>query len=369
MITELLTDGTLRVVALGAGVLGCVSGALGSYAVLRRQSLVGDAVSHAALPGIVLAFMLTGSKVPLVLMLGAAASGWLATLAVGWIVTRSRVRYDAALALMLATFFGLGLLLLTHIQRTAGAAQAGLDRYLFGQAAALLWSDVISMAVLGIAAISVCLLLWKELKLVAFDADYGATLGLPMTRLDVVLTALLVVAIVIGLQTVGVILMSAMLVAPAAAARQWSNRLGPLMVIAAAIGAASGVTGAVLSSMVPRLPTGPTVVLVLTVAVVISLLMAPARGLIWQRLQMRRHRQRLPVRAVLLQLAALARHHDDPTHGHPLSTLGGFSGSRRQVEASLYALQELGLVRPAGPRLWAPTAAGLTTAEQLEEPR
>lgn len=369
MIASLLADGTLRVVALGAGVLGCVSGALGSYAVLRRQSLVGDAVSHAALPGIVLAFMLSGSKVPLVLMLGAAASGWLATLAVRSIVARSRVRYDAALALMLATFFGLGLLLLTHIQRTAGAAQAGLDRYLFGQAAALLWSDVITMTVLGAAAITACLLLWKELKLVSFDADYGASLGLPMARLDTILTALLVVAIVIGLQTVGVILMSAMLVAPAAAARQWTSRLGPLMVIAGLIGGASGVTGAVLSSVVPRLPTGPTVVLVLTTIVVTSLLVAPARGLIWQRLQLRRHRQRLPIRTVLLQLAALARHHDDSAHGHPLSSLGGFSGSRRELEISLYALQELGLVRPAGPRLWAPTQAGLEAAQRLEEHR
>jgi manganese/zinc/iron transport system permease protein len=368
MIAALLADGTLRVVALGAGVLGCVSGALGSYAVLRRQSLVGDAVSHAALPGIVLAFMLTGSKVSLVLMLGAAVSGWLATLAVGWIVARSRVRYDAALALMLATFFGLGLLLLTHIQRTAGAAQAGLDRYLFGQAAALLWNDVLTMTGLGVAAIGACVLLWKELKLVAFDADYGASLGLPMARLDIVLTALLVVAIVIGLQTVGVILMSAMLVAPAAAARQWSSRLGPLMLIAALIGGASGVAGAVLSSVIRDLPTGPTVVLVLTVVVVVSLAVAPARGLVWQRLQLRRHRRRLPVRAVLLQLAALARHHEDPSHGHPLSSFG-FTGSRKDLDASLYALQELGLVRPAGPRLWAPTDAGLDAAQRLEEPR
>jgi len=158
---DLFGDYTLRLVALGSAILGATSGALGSFAYLRRQSLLGDAVSHAALPGIVLAFMLTGSKVPLVLMLGAGLAGWVGTLAVQVIVRRSRVPYDSALGIVLAVFFGVGLVLLTHIQKFPNAAQAGLDSFLFGQAASLLRRDVVTMAVLGAAALVILILLWS----------------------------------------------------------------------------------------------------------------------------------------------------------------------------------------------------------------
>ena len=180
---------------------------------LRRQSLLGDAISHAALPGVALAFLLTGSKAPLTLVVGAALAGFVGTLVVIGIVRTTRVKYDSALGIVLSVFFGLGLVLLTLIQRRPDAAQAGLDRFLFGQAAALLRSDLITMAVLGGAALLLMLLVWKEFKLLAFDPDFGASLGFPMRALDVLLTGLLVVAIVIGLQTVGVVLMAAMVAA------------------------------------------------------------------------------------------------------------------------------------------------------------
>ncbi len=224
---ELFGDYTLRLVAAGSAVLGATSGALGSFAYLRRQSLLGDAVSHAALPGIALAFMLTSSKMPLVMVLGAALSGWLATLFMGVVVSRSRVPFDSALGLVLAVFFGFGLVLLTYLQKRPDAAQAGLDSFLFGQAASLLRRDVVTMSVLGVAALVIVAVMWKEFKLLSFDPEFAASLGMPVRKLDHLLTALLVVAIVIGLQTVGVVLMSAMIVAPAAAAngvddwRQW----------------------------------------------------------------------------------------------------------------------------------------------------
>jgi manganese/zinc/iron transport system permease protein len=287
-VAELLSDHTLRVVAVGAAILGAVGGFLGSFALLRRQSLLGDAISHAALPGVALAFLLTGSKAPLVLMAGAALAGWLATLAVIGIVSGSRVKYDSALGIALSVFFGLGLLLLTFVQQREDAAQAGLDRFLFGQAAALLVEDLWAMGLLGSLAVAATLLLWKELKVLAFDEEYGATLGMPMRGLDLVLTSLLVIAIVIGLQTVGVVLMSAMIVAPAAAARQWTERLGPMVALSSLFGVAAGASGALLSSVVPRLPTGPTIVLALTVVVALSLLFAPGRGIAWRRFRLRR---------------------------------------------------------------------------------
>ncbi len=285
---NLIFDYTLRTVALGSAVLGIVSGALGCYAVLRRQSLLGDAISHAALPGVALAFLITQSKAPLVLMIGAGLAGWLATLLVLKITSSTRVKNDSALGIVLSVFFGLGLVLLTYIQRhVPNAAQAGLDRFLFGQAATLLMGDVVTMAAVGVVALGLMTLFWKEFKLASFDPEFGAAVGFPIRLLDVLLTTLLVVAIVIGLQTVGVVLMSAMVVAPAAAARQWTNRLGVMVVLSAGFGALAGVSGAAISSAVTHLPTGPTIVLCISAIVAVSMLFAPNRGLVWARARRR----------------------------------------------------------------------------------
>jgi manganese/zinc/iron transport system permease protein len=286
----LINDYTLQVVALGAVILGIVSGALGCFAVLRKQSLIGDAISHAALPGIVLAFLIFRSKAPLLLMLGAILAGWAGTAVVMGIVRNTRIKQDSALGFVLSVFFGFGLVLLTYVQHLPDARQAGLDRFLFGQAATMLEGDVITMAALGGVALLLMGLFWKELKLLSFDVEFGASIGLPMRALDILLTSLLVVAIVIGLQSVGVVLMSAMLVAPAAAARQWTDRLSSMVVLSAAFGALSGISGALVSSLVPRLSTGPTIVLSISLIVLVSLFVAPKRGMVWVWLRRRQNR-------------------------------------------------------------------------------
>ena len=172
-------DYTLMIVAIGAALLGAVSGSLGTYAVLRRQSLLGDAISHAALPGVAIAFLLTGSKTPLILVLGAALAGWLGTLLILSIVRLTRIKYDSALGIVLSTFFGFGLVLHTLIQRTGNANQAGLDTFLFGQAATVLESDVLTIGILGGVAIIIMFVFWKELKLLVFDEGFAASLGVP----------------------------------------------------------------------------------------------------------------------------------------------------------------------------------------------
>lgn len=285
---ELFTDYTLRTVALGAAILGIVSGVLGCFAVLRRQALLGDAMSHAALPGIALAFMLTGRRDPLILLLGAAAAAWLGALLLQAITRTTRVKEDSGLAIILAVFFGLGLVLLSWLQQRPDAAQAGLKSFLFGQAAALVTQDLLVMAALGLPALLGVALFWKQFKLLSFDPEYALSLGLPVRGLGVLLTSLIVVAIVIGLQTVGVVLMSAMLVAPAAAARQWTDRLGLMVLLAALFGAGAGVAGAVISATARGLATGPTIVLCLGAVTVTSLLLAPRRGLLWSWLRGRR---------------------------------------------------------------------------------
>jgi manganese/zinc/iron transport system permease protein len=364
----MLADYTLRVVGAGAMALGATAGALGSFAVLRRQSLVGDALSHAALPGIALAFLITGSKASPVLLLGAAVAGWLGTVAVRGVVARSRVPYDSALGIMLSVFFGFGLVLLTLIQRRDDAAQAGLETFLFGQAATLLRQDVILMAVLGGLALAALALGWRRFKLLAFDAEFGRSLGLPMRRVDAVLTLLLVIAIVIGLQTVGVVLMSAMLVAPAAAARQWVRSLGSMVILAALFGALAGLAGAVASSLTPGLPTGPTIVLFLSGLVVVSLLFAPERGLLWRWLRLGARRRLPRLDPVLMHLYALSlQHQDDPEHGHSISVLRTMSAPTVDLPATLRALEARSLAAQVAGGLWAPTALGRREASKLLE--
>lgn len=284
---------TLIIVAIGAALLGAVSGALGTYAVLRRQSLLGDAISHAALPGIALAFILTGSKTSLILILGAAITGWVGTLIILSIVRLTRIKYDSALALVLSTFFGFGLVLLTLIQRSGNANQAGLDTFIFGQAATLLKQDVLTISILGGAALIIVFILWKELKLLIFDEGFAASIGFPTRALDILLTSLLVIAIVLGLQAVGAVLMSAMIVAPAVAARQWTNKLNLMVVLAAGFGAFAGVSGTIVSSSVTDIPTGPMIILCAAFFVGISIAFAPKRGLIWNGIRQRKNRRSL----------------------------------------------------------------------------
>ncbi|MGI8908459.1 MAG: metal ABC transporter permease [Candidatus Sumerlaeaceae bacterium] len=363
---DLLFNHTIRVVGLGAAVLGIVSGALGSYAVLRRQSLLGDAISHAALPGIAIAFLLTGSKAPMVLVLGAAIAGLAGTLLVTSVVNLTRVKDDAALGIVLSVFFGFGLVLLTYIQKLPNAAQAGLDKFLFGQAAALLESDVWMLMGIALAALVVVALLWKEFKLLTFDRDFGASLGFPIRSLEILLTGLLTVAIVLGLQTVGVVLMSAMVVAPAAAARQWTNRLSIMVLLSAAFGGASGVAGAIISSTVSHMPTGPTIVICITLIVVISLALAPRRGIVWSWLRARSNAHRLRLTSVLTDLYEMEiQHAPGMPHGHTIPAMRVMSYGHDGVRTSLEHLDNRGWAYEIAPGRWALTPEGLETARKF----
>ncbi len=367
LLMELFTDYTLRTVSLGSAGLGLVAGMLGAFAVLRRQSLLGDAVSHAALPGIVLAFMLTGVKTPLVLVLGAALTGWIASLLVMLIVRSTRIKTDTALGLVLSTFFGLGLVLLSIVQRGSAAGQAGLDRFLFGQAATLVGEDLVTMAALGALVLFTLMVLWKEFKLLSFDPTFAGSLGFQLRALDITLTTLLVIAIVIGLQTVGVVLMSAMIVAPAAAARQWTHRLGHLVLLSGFFGAISGLAGAMISSRVEHLPTGPTIILVIMSITLISLLVAPQRGLLAEFLRNAKQKRQVQVDSVLADLYRLAAQHDDPLRApHALDVLRAM-GEGAAVRAGLSKLAEQGLVDSDSQGNWRLTPSGLDRGRDLVE--
>jgi manganese/zinc/iron transport system permease protein len=364
LLHSLVFDYTLRTVAMGAAVLGIVSGMLGSYAVLRRQSLLGDALSHAALPGVILGFIISGGmKSQIVLMAGAAGAGFAAILLLIGINRYTRIKEDSALGIILSVFFGFGLLLLSNLQRNPDARQAGLTTFLFGQAATLLQRDVIMMAIFGGVALLIMILLWKEFKLLSFDPSFGASLGFPMQMLEILLTALLVIAVVIGLQAVGVVLMSAMIVAPAAAARQWTDRLGVMVLLAGFFGAIAGISGAMISSLGRGLSTGPVIVLCISAIVLISLLFAPNRGLVWNWLRQRRTRRQWQSRQILDNLYWMAESHGDLEYPHSTAALQILGRGRRSVQQSLDQLADAKLVRPVDGDRWALTPSGIAAVE------
>ncbi|AFS77428.1 zinc transport system membrane protein TroC [Gottschalkia acidurici 9a] len=288
---DVLLDHTFITVGLGATAFGAISGILGTFAVLRKQSLIGDAISHATLPGICIMFLLTGTKSTPLFLIGALISGIVASVIVMYITKVSKVKYDSSLGMILSVFFGLGLVLLTYIQKIPNANQAGLDKFLFGQASTLLKIDVKIMGAVAIIVIIITSLLWKEFKILCFNSEFGASLGLPMKKLDFLLTCLLVLSIVMGLQTVGVILMSAMIIAPAVAARQWTDKLWLMTVLSAIFGSVSGISGTLVSFFIPKMPTGPVIVIIMSCIVFISILFAPSRGVIWNKIKNRKNKE------------------------------------------------------------------------------
>lgn len=363
-VVELFSDYTARTILLGAASLGIVSGVVGSYAVLRKQSLVGDVMSHAALPGIVLAFIIMGVKEQLPIFIGAALSAVLAVFLINLVTSNSRIKTDSAMGMALSVFFGLGLVLLTYAQKMPDANQAGLDKFLFGQAEALVEKDVLVIGLTGVFALLVVGLFWKEFKLLCFDPDFGGTMGFSMKSLDLLVTAVIVSAIVIGLQTVGVVLMSSMLIAPAVAARQWTGSLGSMVILSASVAAVSGVTGVALSAGLENVPTGPAVIVCVSVIAFFSVLFSP-NGFFTLRFKDARSRREIKRDYVLKALHDLALEHNDPGYAHSEKLLALGSEKGFNVRKSLLQLQAAGYVERAGEKDWRLTPSGIREIRRL----
>jgi len=275
-------------VTIGSSLLGGAAGVAGSFAVLRRRSLVGDMLAHASLPGVCLAFIITGSRDLLSLSIGALVSGLLAIGLMTVVVRWTRTKEDAAIGVMLSTFFGLGIVLLSVVTRsTAGGNSSGLSSYLFGEPGNMVDSDLVLLTVVAAAVLVLVGLFYKEFKLVAFDADFARSQGWPTTTLDLAMMAAVAVVTIVGLPIVGVILMAAMIIMPAATARLWTNRFHSLLILAGLIGVATGGVGVRISR---DLPAGPIIVLVGAGLFVFSLLAAPERGIVarlWSETRLR----------------------------------------------------------------------------------
>ena len=312
-----LQDPNVRWV-VGAMILICASAStVGCFTFLRKRALIGDAVAHAILPGICLAFIFAQTKNPLVLLTGATLSGWLSIWLIDLIVAHSKIKTDAALALILSVFYGIGILLLTVIQNSGNAAQSGLDKFLFGSAAAMDQQDVIVFTIFSLLLLVVVFALFPQFRLIAFDRDFAQVRGFPVKRLEFTLSLLTVLAIAIGIQAVGVVLMAAFLITPAAAARYWTHRLGIMIVLAVAFAVASGLMGTYISYVVPRMPTGPWIVTVLTFFTFFSVMLGSRKGVVYALLQQRKNRRKMLRENVLKCLYHLGE--DDGNFQQPRS--------------------------------------------------
>ena len=289
----ILQSYTTQMVLLGTALLGLASGIAGTFAVLRKESLIGDGLSHAALPGVVIAFLLTGIKDIEVLITGAALSSITAAWLITITVENSKIKFDGALATILSAFFGLGMVLLTYLQSLNNAGQAGLSKFIFGQAATILARDVYITSAAALIIIVLTALFWKELKLISFDVEYAKTLQIPVTFTLILYRSLLIMTIIIGIQSVGAILISSLLIAPAVGARQWTNKLGTMCILAGFFGMVSAIGGTIWSTTVQKLPTGPAIIVILSAIVLLSLIFAPNRGILWQYRKNKQSKQAL----------------------------------------------------------------------------
>lgn len=352
-------------VLVGAVLLGASAGMIGTFAFVRQRALAGDALAHAALPGVTSAFILFHSRDPLVIISGAFVSCFLGLFSVEYLIKRTKVKEDSALAMVLSFFFAIGVFHLSYIQKLAVTGQSGLDKLLFGQAASLVRKDVV---VLGCVALLILLFImssFQKLRMISFDPDFARATGVRVPFWEAALAVTLVLSVVIGLQLVGVVLMAALLLTPAASARYWSDDLKVVTLLAGVFGALSGVVGANVSYLAPRMPTGPWIVVGLTLLFFVSMLLAPERGVFVRVRRRREVARRIEEENLLRTLYVLHEERRGDARGVELhSILEARDVAVQSLEATLTRAEQKGLIsRNKGRYLL--TAKGFSRAEEM----
>ncbi len=275
-------DPSIAWVVLGITLLGVGSAYVGTFSFLDKKALLGDAISHAVLPGICLGFVFAGEKNPVYIVSGAFLSGAIATFASSWLKRNTKLSEDTIIATILSVFFGFGIVLLTALQKSGNPEVAGLNSFIFGNAIGISESDLMLYGGLSLVIIVVLTVALKEFRLMVFDPEFGRAIGFPMKSISFLFNVLMILAVVIGIQAIGVVLMAALLITPGAAARFWTDRLNPLLILAALFSVLSGILGTYVSFVIPQMPTGPWVVVFLSLFALISFLVSPKSGIIFR---------------------------------------------------------------------------------------
>jgi len=359
------SDPNVQMVVIACMILGSASAIVGVFAFLRKRALLGDAIAHSILPGICLAFIISGTKNPFYLILGALVSAWVSIVFMDALVRTSKIKNDAAIGITLSVFFGIGILLLTSIQHSGNANQAGLESILFGQAAALSVMDIYTFSILGILLISTVCLLFKEFKLISFNPEYAKVIGLPIKWLEFILSTITILAVALGIQAVGVVLMAALLITPAAAARYWSNNLIIILLLSAFFGAFAAFIGSMVSYLSIQMPTGPWVVVVLSIIAMISIFFAPKKGLLYRNRNQRKNRLKILLENILKTFYQLGERENDFQKSRKLEELILHRKiDRKELISGLKRLKRKNLLRNKE-EMWILTNEGLREAKRM----
>jgi manganese/zinc/iron transport system permease protein len=345
-----LRDYNTRVVLAGTTLLGIASGMLGVYLLLRKRALLGDAISHATLPGVALAFLWTAisgqDKSLPVLLAGAAISGSLGGISVLLLRYVARIREDAALGIVLSVFFGAGVALVSVVQNLPRGNIAGLEGFIYGKVVAMTGSDVALSAVITLLVLGMVLILGKELKILCFDIEFARSQGWPVALLDCLLIAMVVGTTIIGLQAIGLIMVIALLITPAASSRFWTHDLNRMLAISGLLGGLSCALGAMASALFADMPSGATIVLVSCGFFLLSFALGRERGLLWSWLRNRQLRRQQDY------------HHLLRICYERLESAGALPGSGKLSLAQTIPLQEI-----AQQRQWSSRFAAVIASE------
>ncbi len=360
-----LEDPNVRTVVIGTILLNLSASVVGSFAFLQKKSLSGDAVAHSILPGICMAFIAFQTKSLWVLLPGAFITGWLSLYLVDLITHHSKLKQDTAIAVVLSVFFAVGIMLLTYIQHSGNGAQSGLDSFLFGKAAALLEKDLLTYGIISVLVVSITVFFFKEFMLISFDTAYAGSIGTPVRGLQMILTTLTVIAIVTGIQSVGVVLMSAMLITPAVAARYLTDNLKRLLLLAVLFNTLAAIVGAYISFLYPSMPTGPWIVLVISAFAFLSILFAPKKGLVYSMYRTFKHKSLILKENILKALYQLG---EQDNRFKDTRALNRLLAKRRlplwQVYPALYQLVLEGYLQHSK-QGWALTPEGLERGKRI----
>lgn len=352
-------------VLIGSLLLGMSASVIGAFAFLRRRSLLGDALAHAALPGVMMAFLLSGSRDAEIIFIGALASSLIGFWVIDWLPKNTKIKPDAALAITLSFFFALGLMLLSYIQSSELPNKSGLDKLLFGQAAAITAEDIHILVMVTSVILFAVILFFQKFRLITFNRLYAQTLGVPVKFYEMLLAVLIVLSVVVGLQLVGVVLMAAILLTPIAAARFWSHQLSTLLILAGLFGALSAALGSQISYIAPAMPTGPWIVVSLSMLFLMSFVFAPKHGLLKRYNDYRNLRRRVMQENVLRTLYKLLERNHFQQNDFTLAQITSLrSISSQQLQTTLKQLIQRHWVEEVQQHFYL-TEAGLHKAIKL----
>ncbi len=357
-------DANITNVLLGTLMLGFTCGIVGVLAVLNKKALIVDAVSHSILPGICIGFILSGVKNPIYLIAGGMLAGAFAVFLVDWISKVSRIKKDAAIAITLSLLFSVGVILLNKIQHSGNSNQSGLSDFLFGKAATIIRSDLYVFGVLCAIVFSVIPLFYQHFKIALFDEGFSRTIGLNKKLIQSLISSLIIISTAIGIQTVGIILMSALIITPASSAFFWTNNFKKSIIISGFFAATSSVLGVFISYLSPNMPTGPWIIVVLS-SIAISSSLFSKKGLITKRFKAINNKRKMISDNVLKTLYKLGEKENKIDKGYSIGEIQNFHQTAfHELSKGLNILKKQGFVFEAG-AIWTLTDKGISESKRI----